>query len=436
VTTGETAARDAGRRLELEVESVAVGGDGVAREPEGRVVFVPRTAPGDRIVARVTEAHASYLRARVEELLSPGRERVAPGCPCYGACGGCQLQHLSPGGQAETKRIAVQDALRRIGKVEVDVPPVWEAGPRLGYRNRVTLTLRRGPNGVRAGYHARGAPDRIVDVPDCPLAEAVVGDAWRALRHAWGEAARHLPGGAELRLTVRGSAAGRAALMVEGGRTGAPGEGRLLAGAVPALACLAWRPTGEKRRQVAGDPGLPESWQGFDLLLGPETFLQVNRRAAEALERSLDEGVGEVRGLRVVDLYAGVGTRALRWALRGAEAAACEVDAEAVASGREAAGRYGAPAELVAARVEDALDGLLPADLLVLNPPRQGLSRKVARALQGGGAARLVYVSCDPATLARDLGRLAGSWRLIRVEAFDAFPQTAHVETVAWLEAA
>lgn len=457
--TGEGAdAGEVGRRLELEVESVAVGGDGVAREPAGRVVFVPVTAPGDRVRARITEDRGSFLRARAEEVLVPGPDRRPPPCPYYGACGGCQLQHLEPAAQREAKRRAVRDALQRIGGLDAEVPPVLEAGPRLGYRNRVVLTLRRGGGGagrggetgrggepgsadgpgVRAGYHARGEPDRLVDVAGCPLAEPAVDDAWRALRRSWGPAARHLPAGDELRITVRGSATGRVAVLVEGGEPGAPGDPERVAAAVPGLATYAWRPEGERgARILAGEPALRERWQGFEVDLAPGVFLQVNRRASEAVERSLDEGLGPVDGLRVLDLYAGVGTRAVRWSLRGAEAAACERDAAAVAAGEETAARSGASPELRTGRVEDLLGELLPADVVVLNPPRTGVSREVARALrERGGAARLAYVSCDPATLARDLARLRGAWELKGLEAFDAFPQTAHVETLAWLEAA
>lgn len=124
----------------------------------------------------------------------------------------------------------------------------------------------------------------------------------------------------------------------------------------------------------------------------------------------------------------------MRWALAGDEAVACEVSPEAVASGREAAGRYGAPAQFLGDRVERVLEELLPADIAVVNPPRAGLSRPVTRRLAGGGVQALAYVSCDPATLARDIQRLGDGWRLSGVQPFDAFPQTAHVETIAWLE--
>ncbi|MDP2530182.1 MAG: TRAM domain-containing protein [Candidatus Palauibacterales bacterium] len=433
-TGGESAVH---RLLDLAIESVAAGGDGVAREPEGRVVFVPSAAPGDRVRVRVMEDHASYLRARLEAVLEPGPGRVWPSCPYYGACGGCRLQHLAPATQLEAKRVIVQDALRRIGRLELEVPPVWAEGPRLGYRNRITLTVRRETGGrVRAGYHAQGAPEVLVDVADCPLSERAVGDAWRAVRSNWGAAARRLPGGEEVRLTVRASARGGTAVVVDGGRPDSPGDPAALAESVPGLVCLAWRPAGKRLRVVAGEPVFDERWQGFDLELGPETFLQVNRRAAEAIERSLDEGLGEVAGLRIVDLYGGVGTRAMRWSLRGAEVASCDADRNAVAAGRAAAAHYSAEVDLRAARVEEVVDALLPADVVVVNPPRQGLSREVTGILREVRARRLAYVSCDPATLARDLVRLGEGWRVTRVEAFDAFPQTAHVETLAWLEAA
>jgi 23S rRNA (uracil1939-C5)-methyltransferase len=425
------------RGLELEIESVAAGGDGVAREPAGRVVFVQWAAPGDRVRVRVTEDRGSYLRARIETVLAPGPGRRSPPCPYYGTCGGCRLQHLAPERQIEAKRVVVRDALRRIGKLEVDVPSVWASGPRLAYRNRVTLTVRRERGGgVRAGYHAHGAPDALVEIVDCPLAEPAVGNAWRALRSGWGAAARHLPGGEELRVTVRGLATGGAAVVIQGGRPDAPGDPAGLARVVPRLVCLAWRPEGRELRVLAGERVLIEPWQGLELELGPETFLQVNRRAAEAIERSLDEGLGDVSGLRIVDLYGGVGTRAIRWSLRGAETASCDVDADAVATGRTAAARYGAPVDLRTGRVEDVAADLLPADVVVVNPPRQGLSRKVVGTLREARAQRLAYVSCDPATLGRDLASLGPAWRVTHVEAFDAFPQTSHVETVAWLEAA
>lgn len=418
---------------ELVVESVAHGGDGVAREESGRVVFVPRTAPGDRVLAELREERGSWARAVPVEILEPGPGRQKPPCPFYEGCGGCQLQHLERETELRAKRRAVRDALERIGGLAgVEVPAPVTAGPPFGYRNRVTFTLRRDGEEVRAGYHRWDDPERLIDVDDCPLAERPVRDAWKALRAEWGQGAERLPAGRELRLTLRASADGDVALLAAGGG-GEPGDPRAVAEAVPGLACYHWRPEGKGRRRLAGAERLPERWQGMELEVGPESFLQVNREVARRMEAYVDDLLEEVRGLRVLDLYAGLGLRALRWALEGARASACELNREAVEDGRRAARERGVSFPFRAGRVEDELRRLLPADLIVVNPPRAGLSEAAARGLKESGAAGAVYVSCDPATLARDVKRLEPAWSVTSVQPFDAFPQTAHVETVVSL---
>lgn len=428
---------------ELTVESVAVGGDGVAREESGRVVFVPRTAPGDRVRARIVRDEGSYVRAELAEVMEAGDGRRDPPCPYYADCGGCQLQHLDMGTQRRAKRDMVRDTLRRIGGRDVEVSETVPSARTLGYRNRVTLTLRREGSRIRAGYHRRAAPGRIVDVETCPLAEDPVNRAWRQIRAAWGDGADRLPAGRSLRITVRASARGRVSLLVEqedppaGPPDAAPGDPEAIAGAVEGLSGYFWRPRGEKRRRLAGAPRMPEEWQGVELELPPEVFLQVNRGVARSMEGHLDrrirEQLGGAGGRRILDLYAGVGLRALRWAEAGADAAACERDEAAVEAGRAAARRRGAEPELRAATVEACLDDLLPADLAVVNPPRSGLSGEVAARLADSELGHLGYVSCDPATLARDLERLGEAWTVVSVQPFDAFPQTAHIETIAWL---
>ncbi len=418
----------------LRVASVAAGGDGVAREPSGRVVFLPRTAPGDRVAVRIVEERGSWARGRAVALRAPGPERAPAPCPHYRrGCGGCQLQHLSPDGQAAAKRRIVADALERIGRLAVEVPAPIAAGPPFGYRNRITLTLERSAEGARAGYRRYDDPSALLDVDDCPLAEPPVRRAWAALRGGWGEGARALPGGDRLRVRLRASAEGEVALDVRGGAADRPGDPERVAGAIDRLAAYHWTPDGAPRRRLAGAPVLRERWAGLALRLRPAAFLQVNRAVSEAMDRHLDARAGALAGRRVLDLYAGVGTRAIRWALRGVEVHAVEVEEDAVETGREAAERHGAPVRFHAARVEDFLRRAPPADLVVVNPPRAGLSRPAARRLAAVRAGALAYVSCDPATLARDLRRLAAGWRVAGVQPFDPFPQTAHVETIAWL---
>lgn len=431
----------------LRVESIAAGGDGVTREPDGRVVFVPRTAPGDRVRVRIDEERERWARGRPVELLASGPDRIRAPCRYYDACGGCQVQHLSASAQRAAKRQVVADALQRIGGRAISVAETLAAGPEFGYRNRVTFTLRRGPGGrVTAGYRRFDAPGEVLDVERCPLAEPPIRTAWKALREGWGDGASLLPAGPELRVTLRASAFGRVGLVIHGGDPDRPGRPAGVAEAVESLATYHWVPDGGPRRRVAGHETLEERWAGLHLRLRPEAFVQVNREVSDAMDRHLDARAGSLSGRRVLDLYAGVGVRAIRWARAGAAVTAVDAAPDAIATGREAAagsgqawdGRGGHPeAGRVAfrrARVEDCLEALLPADLAVVNPPRAGLSRSVARRLARGGVSTLAYVSCDPATLARDLARLGDGWRTASVQPFDAFPQTAHVETIVWLE--
>ena len=437
-SAGADGAASGGPDPPLEIESIAAGGDGVAREPSGRVVFVPRTAPGDRVRVRVEEERSRWARARLDALLEPGPDRAPAPCPYYPECGGCQLQHLDGAGRRAALGQVVRDALERIGGLtDVSVPEPENPGPEFGYRNRITLTLRRTDGGVRAGYHDHADPDRILDVEDCPLAETPVRRAWAVLREAWGKDAARLPAGPQLRITVRASADGDVAVVIFGGDPERPGDPEGLQrrlGTTVRLAGLHWRDASGRRRRLGGEDTLQDRWQGVDVPLRPEAFLQVNRRVAAAIDRHLEEGLGPREGLEMVDLYAGVGVRAIAWARRGARVTAVERDGDAVRSGREAARGADAPVRFLRGRVEERLEATLPADRLVVNPPRSGLSRPVCRMLRDGGAPLLAYVSCDPATLARDLRRLRPAWRVRAVRPFDAFPQTAHVETVAWLE--
>lgn len=421
---------------ELRVESLAFGGDGVAHRPDGQVVFVRRSAPGDRILARIERDRGSYAQASLVRLLEHGAERCEPECGYYDRCGGCQLQHVTLEAQREAKRGAVRDALTRIGGLEVEVPALVHAGGAFGYRNRVTFTLRRGGARLVAGYHGATNAATITDVEDCPLAEDAVRQAWASLRAGWGVAAEALPAGEELRVTLRGSADGGVSIFIEGGRPGGAGVPGTVVGSVGSLRSYHWRADHGPRVLLAGSPTFTDRWRGFDFELGPESFLQVNRTVAERMEAHIDGQLGDIAGVRVLDLYAGVGGRALAWAAKGADVSACEVDGEAVTSGRRAAAAAGLDVDLREGQVEELLPEMLPAEVIIVNPPRRGLSASVCETLADCGARLLAYVSCDPATLARDVGRLGGGWTVAGVQPFDAFPHTYHVETVTLLRAA
>ena len=412
--------------VQVTVRALASGGAGVADLPDGRVVFVQRTAPGDVARVRVNKSRPRWAEASVERLIEASPERVEPPCPVYDTCGGCRLQHLPHSVQLEWKGRWISDALARIGGMPDVAPPEVVSSPDdFGYRSRVTFTLRRLKGGyVVAGYHALGRPAHVIDVKACPLAEVPISEAWTALRGGWGDGAARLPGGGRLRLTLR-NAQGGVELLVEGGAAG--WDAAPLLEAVPTLTA-AWH-----------RPGATEESDGHPILVagtptagGGVSFEQVNRDAAELLRahvlRRIEESEPEPG--RAVDAYCGVGAYGRELAARGWSVVGIESDPLAVEEAqREAPAGFEATVGLVATALPDAL----PADLLLVNPPRQGLESGVVDEILASPPRLLVYVSCDPGTLARDLKGLAPRYALSDVAAFDLFPQTAHVESVAVL---
>jgi 23S rRNA (uracil1939-C5)-methyltransferase len=413
---------------EVTIHGIASDGAGVGRLPDGRALFVHRTAPGERARVEVTRSRPRWARGRLVELLesSPAR-RVAP-CPHYERCGGCSLEHLDYAAQLRAKAAIAAETLARVGGLALAAPAVEPSPREFRYRNRVTFTLRRLARGrVVAGFHALEEPDRIVDLDGrCLLPEEAIAAGWQALRESWGEDAALLPAGRQLRLTLRATLSGALALLVEGGS--GDGEPAGLLQRVPGLRSV-WRVEAGGVRLLAGEEELGESWSGEEVRLRGGAFMQGNREAAALLEAYVHGVIGAAAGLRVVDAYCGVGLHARRLARAGASVTGVELDAGAVAEARRAA----PAARFIGGTVEDHLEGLLPADLVILNPPRTGIAAEVAALLGASPPRRIVYISCNAATLARDLRRLEAAFEVADLRCFDLFPQTAHVETVATL---
>jgi 23S rRNA (uracil1939-C5)-methyltransferase len=319
--------------------------------------------------------------------------------------------------------------MRRIGGLDVPSPEVVASPSEFRYRNRLSFTLRRLPNHeVIAGFHEIGRADRIVDITEtCLLPESSLADVWGRIRSAWGDWASRLPSGPELRLTVRTTSRGDASLLIEGGF--GSGQPDVLVQLVPELKSV-WHKSANSDVAVliAGAEALEERWGDERIRVGGSLFLQVNRGTAQLLDEHVMQLAGDVRGLKLVDAYCGVGLHARRLAARGADVTGIELDPHAVAE----AGRAGV--NVIEGTVEDVIPSTLPADLVILNPPRGGIDPRVVSALIAAPPKRIIYISCDPATLARDLGRLRDTFAPESLKCFDLFPQTTHVETVVELK--
>ncbi|MCC6244685.1 MAG: class I SAM-dependent RNA methyltransferase [Gemmatimonadaceae bacterium] len=406
----------------VRIDSIAAGGDGVARI-NGLACFVPRTAPGDLVQIAYT-SHARYARGRVLQRVEDSALRTEAPCAHYEAdrCGGCQLQHLSDDAQRDTLRHVVKDAIGRVGHREVPLPEIV-MGTRWGYRDRLTLALREKGSGWLGGLY-RYDDHRVFALEECPIAHPSLVAMWHRVRRAL----RALPRASAdhpLRLSLRMAGASRTevALVVLGGRAwdDAVSWAAHVHASTPGLSAIWWIPEDADAVFLAGDPDLSAL-----------AFEQVNPEMASQLRAMVWDEVMSRAPNTVVDAYAGRGDLAERLAHAGIHVTAIESDARATLDASRRLAAYSS-ARVITGLVEECIEAVLPADVVVLNPPRRGIDVHVAAALaESKRTTAIVYVSCDPATLARDLSRLP-HWQIASLRCFDMFPQTAHVETVCVL---
>jgi len=444
-----------GRCLELAIDNLSDRGDGVGHW-QGRAVFVPDTVPGDRVRVRLLRVKPSYADARLETLLDASPHRCRPHCIVADKCGSCQWQHIADDYQREAKRQLVADALERLGGfANPPVAPLLAAGSSLGYRNKATYPLARAASGqVQAGYYQRGT-HRPINLNQCPVQDERLNPLLAEVKQDIQARGWSIYNEAAQRGKLR-----HLALQI-GARTGeqlltlVTADARLPGLADQAEAWLARYPNlvgvalnvnpgpgnailGAETRCLAGRPYLQEIFAGLTLHLRPDTFFQVNTAAAEALLEAIAQHL-QLQGTEVlVDAYCGIGTFTLPLARQVRQAIGIEVQAAAVElAGINANINEIANIDWQIGRTEDCLLQLsLQPDIILLDPPRKGCDRAVIDALRYLRPARLVYISCRPATLARDLQRLCADqlYRLTAVQPADFFPQTAHVECAAFLE--
>jgi 23S rRNA (uracil1939-C5)-methyltransferase len=443
------------QELELRIESLAYGGNGVARL-NGFVVFVRRGLPGDRVRARVTKVKRNHAEALATEVLEGGPNRVDAPCDHYPACGGCRFQDLAYETQVAAKQDQVRDALQRIGGLrEPPLEPIVPAEEVFHYRNKLEYSFTQSPSGPALGLHKAGRWDEVLEVEKCWLTTDL-GNAIRNAVRDWARAEHLEPYDQEhqtgyLRhLVVReGRNTGQALVVL----VTAPGERFERDEFVdtlrrfPEVRSIHWavndtpaEVTNLPSTLLWGEEAIEEELLGLRFRIRPNAFLQTNTRMAERLYTLAREAAALTGDETVYDLYCGTGTIGLTLARDALTVWGVEVSEESVACAIENAELNGIAnaafyAGEVGGSVEELAERAGPPDVVVVDPPRAGLSGKAVRRIGRLEPKRVVYVSCNPTTLAGNVKELVRDWglELQRVTPVDMFPHTPHVEAVALL---
>jgi 23S rRNA (uracil1939-C5)-methyltransferase len=444
------------QELELRIDSLAFGGNGVARL-EGFVVFVRRGLPGDLVRARVTKVKRSHAEADAVEILEPSPKRVEAPCPYFGSCGGCRFQDLAYEEQVASKQAQVADALVRIaGIAEPPLEPIVPAESQYGYRNKLEYSFAATSEGLALGFHRAGRWDEVLPIERCLLATELGNEIQLAVRE-WAREESLEPydqkeqRGCLRHLVVReGRNTGEALVQLVTARADFSGRDYLVRtlSRIPAVRSLYWA-LNDGPSELSNLPGellwgqetIEEEIGGLRFRLRPNAFLQTNTAMAGRLYALATEYASLTGEETVWDLYCGTGTIGLMLAASARSVWGIEISEEAVACAlenaeRNAVGNAAFFAGSVGQAVEELLDRSGPPELVVVDPPRAGLAGKALRRLGRIGAPRLVYVSCNPTTLAGDVKVLGEEYgyELARSRPVDMFPHTPHVETVALLE--
>jgi 23S rRNA (uracil1939-C5)-methyltransferase len=427
-------------------------GQAVGRIDGRIVVFVTGALPGERAQVRITQAKAKYLVGEIVTLESQSPLRVVPFCGVFGVCGGCQVQHLSYPAQLSWKEQLVRSALRRIGGLgDVDVRhPVGMINPRQ-YRNKMSLVAQPGPGGTRLGFY-QARSHALVPIAQCPVVLPHLDRAIGILHEAAADGAETAPAFAGVRhVTMRmGASSGQAVLSLTTDRPSqaigehAPALARRLPGVVGVSNSFEPRNAnsvlGRKISYVYGSREMEEAIEGVKFRVSPASFFQVNSEMVGQIFRYMAPGIAP--GRKIVDLYCGAGTFAIFFATRGAAVIGIEENPAAVREARANTDLNGVAdrATFIEGRVEGSVinaagkQALAEAEIVFLDPPRKGSDEATLAAIARARVHNVWYLSCNPATLARDLAYLVKAGYQVDVaQPFDMFPQTGHVETLVTL---
>lgn len=433
-----------------EITGYTAEGMGVARL-EGRVVFVPGTIRGERWTVRLEKVTKNVAWARGVELLEGSPERLEPDCPLAGRCGGCQFRHMTYAEELRAKGQRVADALERVGGVKLELPPVLGAEEPERYRNKVQFPVAQEKRGLAIGYYRPRSHD-VLDAPDCLLQPLTV-TALRGAVKEWMERYQVPAYGEEdgtgliRHLYVRTNSRDQALCCLVVNGTGLPFQQELVdalrrvcPGLVGVVLNFNTRDTnvilGEEYRTLWGRDYLEEELCGLTFRLSVPSFFQINRAQTQRLYQVALDFAGLHGDETVLDLYCGIGTISLALARQAGQVIGAEVVPQAIEDAKQNAARadiqnaefFCGDAGAVAQKL--ANEGVRPR-VICVDPPRKGLGPEVPAILASMAPERIVYVSCDPATLARDVKRLGElGYQVQKAQAVDLFPRTCHVETV------
>jgi 23S rRNA (uracil1939-C5)-methyltransferase len=425
--------------LHLTIEKLVYGGDGLSRLPadahgRGKALFLPFVLEGEKVEAALVEEKPGFSRASVEEILQPSPQRVEPSCPYFQRCGGCHYQHTGYGHQLEIKAAILKENLRRIAKLELDTEPIIHPSPPWNYRNRTRLKVQYAPQ-FAVGYY-RFNSHEFLPVTECPISSPLINHAIAALRK-WGGGEGNLLQEVEIFANAEDS---RLLIELHSGREiSKAAAGQLsndlrsilpeVAGAAVFESVTAGRPGQHhepKKLAFSGSTDLTYKVDEASYRVSVGAFFQVNRHMTAELARLVTQGYA---GEAALDLYAGVGLFSTFLARSFAQVVAVEPSQTSHADLI-----HNSPDNVKAVRAtsEQYLQqGGRKFDLIVVDPPRSGLGENVIRGLADLKPPRIAYVSCDPATLARDLrGLLSHGYRIEQSHLVDLFPQTYHLESV------
>jgi 23S rRNA (uracil1939-C5)-methyltransferase len=420
--------------VELTVEKLIYGGDGLARVVSGeraKTVFVPYVLPGERVEASIVEDKPGFARAALNQVLEPSKLRSSPPCPYYGECGGCHYQHIGYEDQLRFKAEILTETLRRVAKLELPVALQAHASPPLNYRNRTRFHVRANPD-FAIGYFRHGSHD-LLPIRECPISSPLIN---KVLSELWKLAekqripsqikeielfANHSDHACLVELYVRESADD---IQL---RSFAETFSRMVSETVGIASFRDSRKPESKANSLWGEPKMNYAAAGETYRISAGAFFQTNRHL---ISRMMELVVAEHKGRLALDLYSGVGLFTLPLARRFERVIAVESSST---SAEDLRANAPANVKISAQSTENYLTsaaGKLRPDLVIADPPRSGLGSVVCRELLKLPAKQLVYVSCDPATLARDLKQFTvGGFNIVEMHLIDLFPQTFHVET-------